>query len=88
MIKGINRQMIVISTEGSRFFDEAYFVLRRGVSERGNNRAELLREANRIIEESVAPTERRARPRRKLFLFLLGGLCGGALVFFLSLLLR
>ncbi len=49
MIKGAQKKMIVIKTADSAVFEEAYFVLRR---ERLAVEADMVREANRIIESS------------------------------------
>ncbi len=49
MIKGAQKKMIVIKTSDSAVFEEAYFVLRR---ERNAVEADMVREANRIIESN------------------------------------
>ena len=51
MIKGAQKQMIVLRTGGSRYFDEAYFVLRQGVNPDRAQEPDLLTEAKRILEE-------------------------------------
>lgn len=80
MIKGAQKQMIVIRTGDSRYFDEAYFVLRREIKAHRGSRNDMLTEANRIIEEhDLDPHAHKKRrvPRGAIF-FLLGILCGGA----------
>ena len=52
VIKGAQKQMIVLRTGASRYFDEAYFVLRSGVNPGKGQRTDLLTEATRILEES------------------------------------
>jgi hypothetical protein len=47
MLKGAQKKMIVIKTEDSMLFEEAYFVIRRGADTRGGS---IVEEANRIIE--------------------------------------
>ena len=49
MIKGCQKEMIVLQTKESALFESAYFVLRRGrsVAPRGD----MLAESNRIIGE-------------------------------------
>ena len=49
MIKGAQKQMIVVRTGDSRYFDEAYFVLRREIKAHRGSRNDMLTEANRII---------------------------------------
>ena len=52
MIKGAQKQMIVVRTGTSRYFDEAYFVLKSGLKPKREEQTDLLTEANRIIKES------------------------------------
>ena len=52
MIKGAQKQMIVLRTGRSRYFDEAYFVLRQGVNPDRAQEPDLLTEAKRILSES------------------------------------
>ena len=47
MIKGAQKQMIVVRTAASRYFDEAYFVLRHGVGSDRSHEPDLLTEAQR-----------------------------------------
>ncbi len=76
MIKGAQKQMIVVRTGDSRYFDEAYFVLRREVKPKRSTRDEMLKEANRILEESGIDLPKRKRLPRGLLLFFAGILCG------------
>ena len=87
MIKGAQKRMIVIRTKNSRYFDEAYFVLRGEVRSDADNGADMIREANRILEESRPATSPRRRRRRGWLLFLAGLFCGCAAVGLLWLLL-
>lgn len=78
MIKGAQKQMIVLRTGDSRYFDEAYFVLRREVRAHRGIKNDMLREANRILEESAAPALRGhgGGRRRGWLLFAAGVLLG------------
>ena len=89
MIKGAQKQMIVIRTGNSRYFDEAYFVLRREVHGTGQEKNDILAEANRILEEHALQTggKRKRHLPRGVLLFLLGILCGAAVALLLGLLL-
>ena len=49
MVKGAQKQMVVVKINDSEVFEEAYFMLRRGA---GGARMDMLAEANRIVEES------------------------------------
>ena len=76
MLKGAQKQMIVVRTGDSRYFDEAYFVLRRG-AETGKGRRDLLAEANRILGECEQARRGRGWRRGKGFaVFLLGFFSG------------
>ena len=76
MIKGINRQMIVVKLEGSRLYDSACFLLRRGA---GGCEGDMIGEANRILADmDVKGSRRRRKGRVKGFLMLLLGLVLGA----------
>ena len=89
MIKGAQKQLIVIRTGNSRYFDEAYFVLRREVKTRRRLNHDILEEANRILEEH-APYNcetRKKKLSRSTAFFLLGLLCGIASTFFICLLI-
>ena len=77
MIKGAQKQMIVVRTGDSRFFDEAYFVLRRG-AETGKGRRDLLAEANRILGECESARRGNARRRARGIAVFLIGLVSGA----------
>ncbi|MBQ9804923.1 MAG: hypothetical protein IJW49_00215 [Clostridia bacterium] len=76
MIKGARRQMIVIRTGDSRYFDEAYFVLRSDVSGHQANDSDILREANRILSESASDGRTRERRLWRWIFFGAGILCG------------
>lgn len=76
MIKGCQREMIVLQTKESPLFESAYFVLRRGY--RPALHGDMLAESNRIIGEGKNYLTKR-RKRGRLFPFLLGFLLGGVL---------
>lgn len=87
MIKGAQKQMIVIRTGNSPYFDEAYFVLRRGVRPEKREKPDILSEADRILRESgtVRTSGKRKITRWLVFLAFLAGLAIGAAVHFLIL---
>lgn len=83
MIRGAQKKMIVVRTHDSRMFEEAYFVMRHNAESppQGND---ILREANRIIQNNLAASgqERAAREKvrrriERIGFFLLGCLGGG-----------
>lgn len=75
-MRGSEKRIIYVRETGSRLFEEAYFVLRRGVSEGTDaDGDEMVREAARILEAGQTgypATARRARSRRALTVFLAG----------------
>lgn len=78
MIRGAQKQMIVLRTGNSPYFDEAYFVLRREIRSEPANRVDILAEANKILEENTRGARQRSRYRAPSWLlFLAGLLCGG-----------
>ena len=78
VIRGAQKQMIVIRTGDSRYFDEAYFVLRNKVRTGKDAEREMIREANRILRESEPDASLPPKRCAKAFiLFLTGILCGG-----------
>lgn len=93
MIRGAQKKMIVVRTHDSRMFEEAYFVMRRDTDEKIHGE-DMLWEANRIIEGSLAGSGKERRYReligrriKRAGWFLLGVLCGGGSVGLLWLLL-
>ena len=86
MIKGCQREMIVLQTKESPLFESAYFVLRLGY--RPTAKGDMLAESNRIIGEGRSYLHKRRRYGRALPFLLglvLGGLLfgGGAVIFLL-----
>ena len=81
MIRGAQKRMIVIKTEGSRLFEEAYFILRRDLPKTCPDQKALLGEAEKILGESAPGVRPKRRGRGWLF-FLLGILfCALSLTF-------
>lgn len=86
MIKGCQRQMIVVQGKDKGLFETAYFVLRREKERGAVCEADMLAEANRIINENRLQG-RGGRGRRSRCLWALfwgmGGCllgCGGTLL--------
>ncbi len=91
MIRGSQKKVLFIEGSESSLFESAYFVLRKSAEDSGASHDDMVREANRIIEERVSLGRSRRRDRRiakirTTALFLLGSLAGGgasALLFLL-----
>ena len=102
MLRGAEKRMIVVRTKDSRLFEEAYFVVRPEAGSRidgeSDTRPDMLWEANRILESSLAGAKRE-KPLppssssapfgliRGLVWFLLGLLTGGGVASLLWVLL-
>lgn len=88
MIKGARKQMIVVRTGDSRYFDEAYFVLREDAQRERKKSTDILNEANRILSE-ITPDSSPDRQKRnhQWFFFGIGGICGAVLSAIVTLLL-
>lgn len=80
MIKGAKKQMIVVRTSESRFFDEAYFVLRREIPENNSASEDILKEADRLLSEAVTSGTRPKKHACKRWIFFAAGSLCGAIV--------
>lgn len=91
MLRGAEKRMIVVRTRDSRMFEEAYFVVRPEADREIGDGSDMLREANRILEDCTAEHRHGVLPSpvdmspgfgllRGLFWFLLGLLTGGGSV--------
>ena len=100
MLRGSQKRMIVVRTKDSRLFEEAYFVVRPEAGARtdedSDTRPDMLWEANRILESSMAGAAKREKTAspasplgllRGLTWFLMGLLTGGGITSLLWVLL-
>ncbi len=74
-LKGSEKRIVCMKSAGSRLFCEAFFVLREDAHPMGE--ADMLAEANRILDENLLKTPR-ARASARLF-YALAFLAGAAL---------
>ncbi len=88
-IRGTQKRMIVLKTAESRYFEEAYFLIRREAEAHEEAPDDMLVEANRILRgclaEQVEKPVRRCRERIRAFLS--GLACGAAIGFLVIFLL-
>jgi hypothetical protein len=63
MVKGTQKQMVVVRTNQSHYYEEAYFVLRDGCRTDGEAQDTMIAEANRILDESMLMPQPRRRKR-------------------------
>ena len=93
MLRGAQKNMIVVRTKDSRLFEEAYFVMRRNAEAISADQTDMLWEANRILETaaskervSLTTGEKRGLTDKLqgMLWFGIGLLSGGGLVGLLS----
>ncbi len=72
-IKGCARRMVVLRGVGGSVFETAYFIVKEGADEVSNS--DMMREANRIIEENCFSRHRKKVRRAAVFF---AGICIGA----------
>ena len=85
MLRGCQKKIVFLKNTGSKVFDEAYFV----ISDKGKESSspDLIREANRIIEENILGKENNPGKysaikkilKNRAVVFTLGALVSGAL---------
>lgn len=76
-MRGSEKKIIYVKDTGSNIFEEAYFVIRRGVDGEDDRPSEsdMVREASRIVAQNGADypaARRRRRLRAKILSFLAG----------------
>ena len=82
MVKGVNKQMIVLRIEGNKFYESACFVLKNEITQSRETGKDMLDEANRLLGEMDIKKVRTKKKRGVLrFLawlsvFLLGAIIG------------
>lgn len=76
-IKGCARQMIVLNGIGGSIFEKAYFIVKPDAADASG--IDMLREANRIVEENCFRREKKTTLRRWIW-FAVGCIIGAAIV--------
>ncbi|MBQ7779012.1 MAG: hypothetical protein IJ404_00820 [Clostridia bacterium] len=88
MIKGINKNMIVVKNTGSRYFEEAHFIIKNCASDRSER--DLVKEASKIVGTVLTENGKVSKPKRGiikgLITVLLSFISGAALGILLCLL--
>ena len=77
MLKGAQRRMIVVKTQDSRVFEEAYFVMRADMPATSED---MVGEANRIISNCCEKRRDRARKMNSAILTHICAFMGGSFV--------
>lgn len=57
-MRGCQKRVIYLKNTGSEFFDEAYFVLKSDTDMALRTEGDIIREANRIIDENIGNRKR------------------------------
>ena len=80
MLKGINRNVIIVRTPRSSGFEAAYFVLKR--EKRVQSEEKLIEEANKLIAKGERAKKKKRGVARAILWFALGTVlgAGGALL--------
>ncbi len=81
MIKGINKNMIVVKNTGSRYFEEAHFIIKNGISDCSER--DLVKEASKIVGTVLTENGKMSKPKGRiikgLITFILSFISGAAL---------
>ena len=77
MVKGAQKQMVVLKINDSEVFEEAYFVVRRGA---GNIRMDMLSEANRIVEECGVRRKKNMKVSIRSLVFAVASFLAGSVI--------
>ena len=81
MIKGINKNMIVVKNTGSKYFEEAHFIVKASISE--PTERDLLKEATQIVGKLLSESGKVSKPKGtilKKLLTLILSFFSGALI--------
>ncbi len=86
MVRGCQKKTIHIRDTGSKYYEEAYFILRPGVNEVRAGDKDMIREAVRIAEESMdaAPGRLKRKSGSRGIICFVFGLLTGALAVLVS----
>lgn len=78
LIRGSQKKIIVLHNTGSYIFDEAYFVIKD--SSTAKSKSDMIREANKIIEENSLRRRKKTKNYINAICFVLGTLFGAGIV--------
>jgi hypothetical protein len=83
MVRGCQKKIIYLKNTGSEVFDEAYFVVNDKILDKEFAECDMVKEANRILDECVSIEEKSSITlkiigfvKRKIAPFLIGALIG------------
>lgn len=61
MVRGCQKKIIYLKNTDSEVFDEAYFLLTEKALEENLSESDMLKEANRILDECISVDEKTSR---------------------------
>ena len=62
MVKGVSRQVVVVSAPDEKLFEQAIFLVRSDISEEGVTARALVQEARRITKDCAVGHTRKFKP--------------------------
>ena len=74
MIRGCQKRIIYLRSTDSGIFDEAYFVIKHEYDFEGQNEADMVSEAKRILDGASYRERDRSKKKKHLVYFSLGAL--------------
>ena len=77
MLKGAQKRMIVVKTQDSRIFEEAYFVMRTDVAASGED---MVSEANKIIDKCCEKRREKVKRVETAILVPICAFMGGSII--------
>ena len=81
MLKGIQKNVIMIQPKSSNIFERAYFIIKDDKKPSRCDRSEMIKEANRIITDSGILKHKHRKKRPSPFImFLIGALFGASMI--------
>ena len=77
LVKGLSRRVIVIKSPDPKIFDQAIFIMKDDIRNKGVTQNEILREAQTIASEYLQANKQTGRFKKysPLFFMILGALC-------------
>ena len=76
-VKGAQRRMVQVRIGNSRYYEEAFFIVRRDLPKITFPEREMLAEANRILRDSAGREEHAKKQPAKALAWLFGGMVLG-----------
>ncbi len=86
--KGLRKNIILIKNTKSKYFEEAYFILKDDFEKREEDYSDMISEANLIVERSLSEKEKKRRPKYSIMTFSMGAVVCALIYTLVILLLR